>query len=204
MATAGLKLEAAGKRYLRQWLFRNLSIEINSGDRLAVTGLNGSGKSTLLQILAGYVSLTEGNILFYNEGKMTEAGEWYRSIAAATPYMELPEELSLREVLEFYGRHKPLRFSDPLECAKIAMLDKFMDRPVKFFSSGMKQRLKLSMALMSDVPVILLDEPVSNLDQHGVSWFRELLETLSPDKMVIICSNNVDDEIRGCNKFVKL
>jgi ABC-type multidrug transport system ATPase subunit len=204
MATAGLKLEAAGKRYLRQWLFRNLSIELNSGDHLAVTGLNGSGKSTLLQILAGYVSLTEGNILFYKEGKMTEAGDWYKSIAAATPYMELPEELSLREILEFYATHKPLRYNNPLECAEIAMLDKFMDRPVKFFSSGMKQRLKLSMALASDVPVILLDEPVSNLDQHGVTWFRTLLDTLSPEKMLIICSNNVEDEIRGCNKFIKL
>ena len=204
MATVGLKLEAAGKRYLRQWLFRKLSIELNSGDRLAVTGLNGSGKSTLLQILAGYVSLTEGNILFYNEGEMTEAGEWYKLIAAATPYMELPEELSLREILEFYATHKKLQFSDPLECAKLAMLDIFMDRPVKFFSSGMKQRLKLSMALSSDVPVILLDEPVSNLDQQGITWFRTLLESLSPDKMLIICSNNVEEEIRGCNKFINL
>lgn len=204
MAGISIELHEAGKKYLRQWLFRKLSLHLQAGDRLAITGLNGSGKSTLLQILAGYVSLSEGKVLFTDNGKAIDPQDWYQHIAAATPYMELPEELSLRENLEFFAAHKKLRFANHLLCASIASLENYLDRPVKFFSSGMKQRLKLIMALSADVPLLILDEPVSNLDQNGVLWFRDLVSKLPKDIILVICSNHVEQETSLCTRIVNL
>jgi ABC-type multidrug transport system ATPase subunit len=199
-----LSLKDAGKKYLKQWLFRNLHLQIHNGSRLAITGLNGSGKSTLLQILSGYVSLTEGQSALTIDGNAVDSSLWYEKITVASPYLDLPEELTLRENILFFSRHKKMRLKDPLECASLARLEKFMDQPLRFFSSGMKQRVRLILALKAEVPIILLDEPISNLDRDGIIWFHRLIEELPKTTAVIICSNHIQDEVSLCSETIDL
>ncbi|WP_332913584.1 ABC transporter ATP-binding protein [Algoriphagus boritolerans] len=141
-------------------------MELSDGDSLAITGGNGSGKSTLLKCISGAIPFSSGKITFESDKKLIPETDWYKHLAISAPYLELPEEFSLLELVNFHFKFKnPLNQIQPKELIEILYLDQHASKPVSQFSSGMKQRLKLGIALFSDVPVILLDEPTSNLDK---------------------------------------
>lgn len=194
-----IQLQSAGKKFQKQWVFRNLELHIQGTEKLAITGLNGSGKSTLLQIISGFQSLNEGNIQYTLDGNSIPIEQWYHQISYAAPYIDLPEEYNIQELLSFYGSFKAFqnKLSIP-EVIEIMQLGSNNNKAIKHFSSGMKQRLKLSMAILSDTPVLLLDEPLSNLDKNGHAWYQELIEKYAKHKTIIVCSNHIEEEIIFC------
>jgi ABC-type multidrug transport system ATPase subunit len=195
-----IQLQSAGKKFQKQWVFRNLQLHIKGSDKLAITGLNGSGKSTLLQIISGFQSLTEGSIHFSLNENTIPIDQWYHQLTYAAPYIDLPEEYNLQELLSFYSSFKPFQNNLSNEdFIDIMQLGNSSNKAIKHFSSGMKQRLKLSMAILSDTPVLLLDEPLSNLDKNGHAWYHELIQKYTAHKTIVVCSNNIEDEIRFCN-----
>jgi len=195
----------AGKKFQRQWVFRNLKLEVNGPEKIAITGSNGSGKSTLLQIISGFQSLSEGTIQFSKNSVSIPAEQWYNQVAYASPYLDLPEEYNIEELLSFYAVFKPfLKDLNHHQIIEIIQLSSGNNKAIKFFSSGMKQRLKLGIAILSDVPVILLDEPLSNLDKEGHIWYQQILSQYSQNKTVIICSNHVEDEIIFCERKINI
>lgn len=186
-----IQLQEASKRFQYEWIFRNLNLELNQGDSLAITGGNGSGKSTLLKCISGSIPFSAGQMTFESEGKIIPESDWYKYLAISAPYLELPEEFSLTELVDFHFKFKnPLNQIQAKELIEILYLDQHVAKPVSQFSSGMKQRLKLGIALFSDVPVILLDEPTSNLDKKGIAWYSDLIENFQKDRIVIVCSND--------------
>lgn len=194
-----IQLQSAGKKFQKQWVFRNLQLHINGSDKLAITGLNGSGKSTLLQIISGFQTLTEGTIQFSSDGNDIPIDQWYHYLSYAAPYIDLPEEYNLHELLSFYSSFKPFQNNLSIDhVVDIMQLGSSADKAIKHFSSGMKQRLKLSMALLSDTPVLLLDEPLSNLDKNGHAWYHELIQKYAGHKTILVCSNNIEEEISFC------
>jgi ABC-type multidrug transport system ATPase subunit len=185
-----IKLKEASKRFQYEWIFRNLNLELNQGDSLAITGGNGSGKSTLLKCISGSIPFSSGKMTFESEGKLISESDWYKYLAISAPYLELPEEFSLIELINFHFKFKsPLNQIQPKELIEILYLDQHIAKPVSQFSSGMKQRLKLGIALFSDVPVILLDEPTSNLDKKGIAWYTDLIQNFQKERILIVCSN---------------
>lgn len=185
-----IKLQEASKRFQYEWIFKNLNLELNQGDSLAITGGNGSGKSTLLKCISGSIPFSSGNMTLESEGKVISESDWYKYISISAPYLELPEEFSLVELIEFHFKFKrPLNQIQPKELIEILYLDQHIAKPVAQFSSGMKQRLKLGIALFSDVPLILLDEPTSNLDKKGIAWYSELIQKFQMERILIVCSN---------------
>jgi len=195
----------AGKKFLRQWVFRNLKLEVNGPEKIAITGSNGSGKSTLLQIISGFQSLSEGTIQFSKNSASIPTEQWYNQVAYASPYLDLPEEYNLEELISFYAVFKPfLKDLNHHQIIEILQLSSGNNKAIKYFSSGMKQRLKLGIAILSDVPVILLDEPLSNLDKEGHIWYQQMLSQYSQNKTVIICSNHVEDEIIFCDRKINI
>lgn len=140
-------LDAAAKRYQQDWIFRNLSYRFESGKRYALLGPNGSGKSTLLKALSGNLTLSKGTVHFFVGEKKIPDAETYRYVSLAAPYVELIEELTLDEALRFHAALKPLlpglRHSDLRE---ILRLPRAANKEIRFFSSGMKQRVKLALA----------------------------------------------------------
>jgi len=195
----------AGKKFLRQWVFRNLKLEVNGPEKIAITGSNGSGKSTLLQIISGFQSLSEGTIQFSKNSASIPTEQWFNQVAYASPYLDLPEEYNLEELISFYAVFKPfLKDLNHHQIIEILQLSSGNNKAIKYFSSGMKQRLKLGIAILSDVPVILLDEPLSNLDKEGHIWYQQMLSQYSQNKTVIICSNHVEDEIIFCDRKINI
>lgn len=194
-----LQIARAGKRFNRDWIFRGLNCHIPSGAHVLITGPNGSGKSTLLQALSGFLSLSEGAISYTDRGTPLEANLVWRHVALCTPYLDLFEELTLEEHVNYQNGFRS--FMDGCSPESVIVrtgLSEHKNKRLKNFSSGMRQRLKLALALMSDASLILLDEPVSNLDRQGTAWYRELLSEFADDRTVVVSTNhNADEYLRS-------
>ncbi len=196
-------LEDIGKRFTSGWVFRNINHNIVTGDRLAITGQNGSGKSTLLQIICGYLTNTEGKVSYTKEGKEINRDNIFKHLAISAAYMELDEELSAAEIFEHNKIFKPYLIQEQDHFLDLVQLDSEQDKEVKYYSSGMKQRLSLALALCMDVPLLILDEPTSFLDVQKKEWFRTMLEQFGQNKTIVIASND-DFDIQTCNKSISL
>jgi ABC-type multidrug transport system ATPase subunit len=194
-----ISLTDAGKRFNRDWIFRHLTYEFSAGHAYAIIGPNGSGKSTLLQVLSGAMQINEGNIQYSPESRTfgTElhaqysSNEVYNYVSVCAPYLEVVEEMTVRELLEFHVRFKPFLSSVSIEDAiTIVGLENAVNKQIRFYSSGMKQRVKLAQAIFSDVPVVLLDEPCTNLDNAGVVLYKKMIEDYCQKRMVVVSSND--------------
>lgn len=198
-------LENAGKQYNEDWIFRNLSHTFISGKAIVILGSNGSGKSTLLQVISSAIMPTSGNILYKMQGNSIRPEHAFRLMAIAAPYIELIEEFTMTEMISFHRRLKPLvRNMTAHDLVKICQLEHSSDKPLKYFSSGMKQRLKLALAIMSDTPALLLDEPVSNLDREAIAWYQDLVENNRRDRLLVVSSNSVAEEYEFCTEQIRL
>lgn len=200
-----ITLVAVSKSFSSEAVIRDLSHVFEPGSHTAILGPNGSGKSTLLQLVAGALIPTSGEVKHEVNDVAIDPEEVYRHVSIAAPYLNLYEDLSLRETIENHARFKPLRNGIiPRELARIAYLDEHWEKPVRAFSSGMKQRLKLALAILSHTPLLLLDEPVSNLDAQAVAWFDRLLETHAGDRTLVIASNSQQAETQRCSALITL
>jgi ABC-type multidrug transport system ATPase subunit len=198
----GVRLNNVGKRFNREWIFRHCSYEFVSGKSYAITGSNGSGKSTLLQVIAGSLTHNEGSIEFKNNQLTTNIEHLYSHVSIAAPYLELVEEMSAREMLEFHAQFKPLVL--PItEALQIVGLEKATDKQIRYYSSGMKQRLKLAQAFFSNTPVLLLDEPTTNLDADGIALYHHLIDNYTSGKLIIVSSNDAQ-EYDFCKEVIKI
>jgi ABC-type multidrug transport system ATPase subunit len=199
-----IQVKNASKRFHNEWIFKNLDLELSSGNTLAITGGNGSGKSTLLKCLSGAIPLTSGTIQYQAGSTQISEEHWFRSLALATPYLELPEEFTLSEVINFHFQFKnPLQNRTNTEILEVLGLEKHKSKAISQFSSGMKQRVKLALAIFSEVPLLLLDEPTTNLDTQGLSWYLKLIQQYSPGRILVICSND-PREYDFCEKKITL
>lgn len=190
-----------GKRFGREWIFRGLNLDLKRSDKLVITGSNGSGKSTLLQILSGYVLPTEGVVTWKDtiDNEISKENI-FKHVSIASPALELIEEFKPLELIKHQRCFKSFQgnLSD-LDLIEISLLNPHKNKVIKNFSSGMKQRLKLTLAVLADAPLLLLDEPIINLDHNGIAWYKELIKTRALHKTIIVCSNKQKDEYEFCN-----
>lgn len=199
-----ISVTGLGKKYQKEWIFRNLSEEFTSDNSYAITGPNGSGKSTLLQLMTSYFPPTEGEISYIKGGKNIPVDRQYQYLDVITPYLEIIEEFTLREFLSFHFKFKELKAGYSLDrFVNKVYLENDLDKMIRNFSSGMKQRLKLGLAFFSQCPVCFLDEPTSNLDVKGVDWYLENVEEALKEKLVVISSNQ-KYEYDFCEKVIHI
>jgi ABC-2 type transport system ATP-binding protein len=194
----------AGKRFNRDWIFRHLSYEFLPEHSYAITGPNGSGKSTLLQVIAGAIGISEGNIRYETGTETVSPDNAYLHLSLSTPYLELIEEMTSMEFLHFHHSFKPFlpSFSIPGILSAVG-LETAANKQIRFFSSGMKQRIKLAQALFSETPVLLLDEPTTNLDAEGIALYQRLIRAYSAGRLVIVSSNDMQ-EYDFCEKVINI
>jgi ABC-type multidrug transport system ATPase subunit len=186
-----IELIDIGKRFNSEWIFRHVNHRFDAGTITAIMGPNGSGKSTLLQCIAGYVVPSEGKSGYKNVESNIEVEEIFKHLSIASPYLQLNESLTLTEVIDLQRKFKPFvnSYTTP-EIITFSGLQKSAGKQVKNFSSGMKQRLRLTLALMANTKILLLDEPLSNLDKAGEDWYLQMMNQFAPGRTVIICSNH--------------
>jgi ABC-type multidrug transport system ATPase subunit len=182
-----IELENAGKRFENQWIFKGISHQFSIGKTYAITGHNGSGKSTLLKVVAGMLTPNEGKIsyLINRETQTPETALLHSTFCA--PYLELPEELTVGELLRFHAKQRVLEvsFSNILSEIQIAET-----KQIRTLSSGMKQRLKLALAVFTKADAVFLDEPTSNFDAQWEAWYQTILQHIHGKRLIVISSNH--------------
>ncbi|WP_295770105.1 ABC transporter ATP-binding protein [uncultured Mucilaginibacter sp.] len=187
-------LNQTGRRFNRDWIFNGIDYTFSQGNSYAVLGPNGSGKSTLLQILNGSLSPSAGNVKFSFNGNDLHAEDVYQHISMAAPYLELIEDFTLTEVIDFHFKFKP--YKNGMNRAAIIDLlgmKQSKHKLVRYFSSGMKQRLKLALAFCSHTAMLMLDEPTSNLDVQGIDWYLQLVKQYAGNRLIIVGSNQLQE-----------
>ena len=194
-------LDKAGRRFNNDWIFKNVSCEFVQGNIYGIIGNNGSGKSTLLQVLTSQLMVSEGTCTFIQNNNSYDSDQWHTNYSFASPYLQVFEEYSLTELLTFHNAIKPLyaHLSVPTIIEKLN-LTKQRNKAIRYYSSGMKQRVKLALALYSNTPVLLLDEPTSNLDKKAIDWYQDLINNYSQNRLIFVCSNQQEYEYPFCNK----
>jgi ABC-type multidrug transport system ATPase subunit len=195
-----IRLQKAGKRFNKDWIFKDLDYSFTMGEHYALIGNNGSGKSTLLQIISGYATLSKGTI----DWGEYDTNNIFQQISLAAPYLELVEEFTTIEQCLFHDKFKPLRKDLSIErVIEMIGLKSARNKQIRYFSSGMKQRLKLALAIFSECPILLLDEPCSNLDKEGYALYHELVQKYAKHKLIIVGSNDTQ-EYDFCTKHINL
>jgi ABC-type multidrug transport system ATPase subunit len=199
-----IKFSNAGKRFNREWIFRKVNLEFSSPIAYAITGPNGSGKSTLLQSIGGMLQLSEGAIGYSSNSTSIATEQAFASISFCAPYLDVVEEMTLLEFLHFHKAFKPLLNGlNVNEVIQAISLQHAAHKQIRYYSSGMKQRVKIGQAIFSNTPVVLLDEPCSNLDIAGIELYHSLIETYCKDRLVIVCSND-EIEYRFCQERISI
>jgi len=208
-----IALSDAGKRFNRDWIFRHFTYNFEKGNSYAITGPNGSGKSTLLQVLSGSMHINEGSMRYELESQKSEVGsrkseipheEIYTNVSICAPYLEVVEEMTLKEFLDFHHGFKPfLPGTTTNSIISILGLEKAVDKQIRYYSSGMKQRVKLAQCIFSDTAIVLLDEPCTNLDSTGIELYHRLINEHCKDRLVVVSSND-EVEYRFCNEKIEI
>lgn len=194
-----------GKKFNREWIFKGLDLEIPSGQKLLIKGGNGSGKSTLLKCISGYYSLSKGDINYKSGEQAIKKEDVYKQISISAPYSDIYEELNLKELVNFHRKFVP--FKTPVadrELEAVFQLEKVGNKLIKNFSSGMKQRVKTGLAILSDTPLLLLDEPLSNMDAKGADWYQSMIRAYAQERTVIVCSNSQEEESSFCTEAINV
>lgn len=201
-----ITLQNLGRRYNREWIFRHIDYTFSFGKKYAILGPNGSGKSTLLKVISGSLTPSEGSLVYQNQSQRDITVEdIYGELTIAAPYVELIEEFTLKEMLEFHFKFKSyLQGYNLHEVIALLQLEKAIDKEIRFFSSGMKQRVKLVLACCSMGGIVLLDEPTSNLDLAGEAWYLSLIEKTIHENRILIVASNQEKEYPFCDAFLHI
>jgi ABC-type multidrug transport system ATPase subunit len=223
-----ISLSDAGKRFNHEWIFRHFTYTFEEGKSYAIIGPNGSGKSTLLQVLSGAMHANEGKVQYEVDSQKSIVDsqssiqhpvsriqhpathtfvleeKFYNQISICAPYLEVVEEMSLKEFLDFHSGFKPLLPGLTLDnIISIIGLEKATNKQIRYYSSGMKQRVKLAQCIFSAVPVVLLDEPCTNLDAAGFQLYYQLINDYCKNRLVVVSSND-EMEHRFCNERINI
>lgn len=188
-----ISLEGVSKKFNSSWVIKNFDFEFNEGISYGIAGRNGVGKSTLMQLIGGMIRPNKGKVHWVVNGKETRE-HIEPLICMAAPYMDLPSYFTINELLDFHFTFKS--YIDNISSRDfwdLTDLKSHQRKTILELSSGLYQRLKLALAILSEGEVLLLDEPTTNLDSEARKWFSKLLHDFAKNRTVIIASNDEQD-----------
>jgi len=200
-----IAFNGVSKRFGQTRILNDFSHEFVAGKAYHIAGPNGSGKSTFLKIVCGNITPDKGTVLFLENNSPVELEELAIKTAFCAPYIDLLDELTGREQIAFHQSFQSfLPHASVMDEVKNAGIAHALDKPLRLYSSGMKQRLKLILTFLSNSPLLLLDEPCSNLDESGRQFYASLAERYIQNRLVLVASNNMLEEHFFCGERVDI
>lgn len=189
-----IEAHALRKVFNRRLIFRDVSFVLDTRQVLLVSGRNGAGKSTLVKIIASVLSPSSGSMTYTMEGKAL-GDQATGQIGLVAPYLQLYDEFSAAEHLSLCmtmrgARPDPDRAGQLL--TEVGLFERRYD-PVRTYSSGMKQRLKYAAARIHRPAILILDEPMSNLDVEGIAMVRTVMTEHRREGILIVATNDLTD-----------
>lgn len=195
-----LQLQHIGKRFQGKWLFRELTFTLQQGEQLALLGMNGAGKSTLMRIIAGQLTPTEGKVVMISGKKRISHDFFYPFVSWTSPAMQLYPDLTLKEHIDLHFQLKNCLLPTPTDMIDLLQLQKDADKKLRFYSSGMLQRVKVGLALFSQSQILLLDEPTANMDTENAQRILDLIQTYVGNRVYLLASN-LEREYAGMERL---
>jgi ABC-type multidrug transport system ATPase subunit len=197
MDSINLICKDISKKYNGKVIFKNLNVNLTEKSSLVITGRNGSGKSTLLKVISHLVRLDKGNIDMIINGEKISKDKYFTNIGFFSPYINLYDELTGWENLDFFydlkvavKDNKKDRIKSLLE--KVGLYNS-RDDLIRNYSSGMKQRLKLAFSVLNEPKLLLMDEPRTNLDEDGISVIYSIAEEQKNRGILVLATNEAED-----------
>lgn len=174
-------------------VFKNISYRFESGKRYSLIGPNGSGKSTLLKIISNNIKPTKGRVVYNIDGQTISNDKSYQYYGFIAPYLSIYEELLPLEHIKIISKIRKIPYSTQkgMELLEEFQLEKHYLKPIRFFSSGMKQRMKFLLSILHSPSILFLDEPFSNLDEKGIEIFSRNIDNYTKNGILIIASNDI-------------
>ena len=197
-----LQIIQLSKYYGKRKAVDELSLEINEGNVYGLLGPNGSGKTTTLGILLNVIQPSSGAYFWFGEAPTHESRKKIGAILespAFYPYLSAVENLKITAKIKGKGKD---RMEEVLR--QVNLYDRRTDA-FNTYSLGMKQRLSIASALLTDPPVLILDEPTNGLDPQGIAEIRQLiLQVAAQGKTILIASHILDEVQKVCSHFAVL
>ncbi len=182
------------KTFNRRTIFREVTFSVDAGQTMLISGKNGSGKSTLVKIIVRLLTPTKGTINITGTGKK-DGGYEPGLFGLVSPYLQLYEEFSAVENLRLALAIRGLTVEIGRINALLTRVNLFArkDDPVRTYSSGMKQRAKYAFALVHHPSILVLDEPMANLDTEGIAIVRSIMDEHRIAGTLIVATNDLTD-----------
>ncbi len=193
--TVQLKGSDLRKTFNRRMIFDAVRFEAGAGDTVLICGRNGSGKSTLVKLLTRVLTPTAGSLSLVVDGREVTDLEWPMHVGLVSPYVQLYDEFTARENLELALALRGLTpdANRVGELLNDVSLSHRADDPVRTFSSGMKQRIKLAFAMIHRPAVLFLDEPMTNLDVDGIALVRREMRRQRERGVLVVATNDLTE-----------
>lgn len=184
------------KRFGDRMVLSDISFSLSTGDSLAIVGKNGSGKTTLAMLILGQYRPNKGHISFFNDKERMSPQRVRSRLSLVAPYLNLYDNLTAEENIQFFATVAGMQMTGKeieLLLAQVGLENRGHDMAGEY-SSGMKQRLKYAVALMSDPDFLILDEPTSNLDETGKQIVAQIIERRRKESIIIVATNEPQEE----------
>lgn len=195
-----ITIEHLNKNFNNVKVLQDIHWIIESKKTGVILGSNGSGKSTLMQIIAGKMLFNSGNIVYELNHQTISSDDIWQHISYTAPYIDIIDEFTALELLQFHFKFKQLQGFE-----QVSHLLQYLSLPekkhIKYFSSGMKMKLKLAMSFYAKSDILLLDEPCSHFDVHNKNWYKNEIEKIQGSKTILIASNDKDEYDFNNNKI---
>ncbi len=205
MSKYALKVNGLTKVFGRRLIFRGIDMETAHPGIIGVSGANGSGKSTFVKIIAGLLAPTAGKAEHIIDGKPVEESALPDILGLASPYLVLYDEFTAEENIRIFSELRGGGVNEVRMKELFAYfgLEERKDDLLKTYSSGMKQRVKFIFALQHQPKLLILDEPVSNLDIAGKNQIYDMIKKYGENNLVMIASNEESD-LELCSETIFL
>lgn len=196
-----LHAEQIAQTFNNRRVWRNISLSVKNGETLGITGHNGSGKTTLLRVLAGILTPTKGTIRCMVEGELLQNEAIVRHVGFVAPYLNLYEEFSPLELLLLLTEMRGDKFSEEraMKLLEHFRLEERRNEAIRSFSSGMKQRCKYLCALQHEPPLLILDEPMTNLDATGIEAVEVIIKAHQASGGALLIATNDARDLALCS-----
>lgn len=203
---AFIQVENVTKRYGKNYILKDINIEVNKGECAVIIGANGCGKTTLLSILAGSNKASSGKITIDGVNAISNSKSFDKMIGYIPQENPLLEGLSVRDNLKFWyvGTNRNMEEDLKTGAPAIFGVTKFLDKKVEQLSGGMKKRLSICAALAKNPPILILDEPGASLDIVCKQEIKEYIERYMAVGGTVILASHEDYEINLATKMYLL
>lgn len=190
------------KKFRNELLFTEFNYTFKPNQRYAILGPNSSGKSTLLKIIAAMLEPTEGELVIRTEKDSIEILDFYNYYSFSSPEMQLFNEFTVRDLIDFHFALKKNKVSTD-QFVSICELNAYLDKVYMKLSSGLKNKIKLALALFTDTPILFLDEPCTNFDSANIEWYQKTIESYCNSQIIVVASNQ-EHEHGFCENKIQL